>query len=192
MRTMFFTGDGDGGESAVNNKKISKSHSLLELLGELDKLNSILGWCAVEAAAIDGAGNKKSSVIFGEMILKTQEIIFMAQSELGGAVFEINSKHRIEERHTEYAEGVIKIIDAELPQITKFIIAGGVELAARLDIARAKSRKVERLAVRCASDFPVSSASLKFFNRLSAMLFALARYANYVSGIEEQHPTYSV
>lgn len=70
------------------------------------------------------------------------------------------------------------------------MIPGGSETAARLDFARAFSRRAERQVVNFSRKKKVSKETLKFLNRLSSFLFALARDANYKAGVKEENPTY--
>jgi cob(I)alamin adenosyltransferase len=200
MRTRFFTGQGDGGESAVSGKKISKSSALAELLGGLDELNSWLGFCKVEAERFGGrrgaVGKRKSRVTKEREInliavLKfIQETLFIIQAEVAALGFGYPNSPKIGDEKTKYLEEIILEIDAAVPKIEKFIIPGGSELAARLDVARTISRRVERLAKKYGDEKPLSPPLMRFLNRASSLLFALARYVNFKFGIQEENPSY--
>jgi cob(I)alamin adenosyltransferase len=90
-------------------------------------------------------------------------------------------------------EAWIDWIEKELPPIKTFFISGGTELAALLDVSRTLARKAERRAVAGieAREFKLDPATLAFLNRLSSLLYALARLSNHKSGITEVPPTYS-
>lgn len=186
MNTVFFTGNGDGGESIVGKKKVEKDHPVLGFLGSLDELNSILGWCGVAAEA--GVSDEKISC--HTALRRMQEMLFIMQAEIAGALFDYPSSKKISSEHIAYLEEVIREIDAYIPPITQFIISGGCELSARIDIARAVSRRVERDAVMMRKQCAVSAEIMTFLNRISSILFALARYANHTRGISETHPSY--
>jgi len=191
MRTQFFTGAGDKGESALGGEKLSKSDLLFYVLGSLDELNSWLGLCRVEAAL-----NAAGSIDVSKEIKNIQETLFIIQAEL--YALESLSAHagceetgkKIISRKVGHLEDLIKNIDEILPKIDKFIIAGGSELSARLDVARALSRRAERLTVSLSKNKKLSPDIIRYLNRLSSALFALARYINYNLNIKEDNPAY--
>ncbi|MDI6821160.1 MAG: ATP:cob(I)alamin adenosyltransferase, partial [Patescibacteria group bacterium] len=98
---------------------------------------------------------------------------------------------KVTENKTKALENLIGVIDKITPPLKKFIIPGGSELSARLDVARVFARDLERDAVRFSKSLSISKELLQFFNRLSSALFALARYTNFKLGITEEHPTYT-
>lgn len=180
MKTIFFTGKGDDGTSSVGEKKVSKDTPALGLLGSIDELNSVLGWCRVVAG--DGA--------FSETLFRLQETLFVAQAEIGSLLFGQVPTKTIGEVHVVYLESEIKKIDDIIPPITKFVIPGGCELSSRIDIARAIVRRVERDAVVVGKQFTLSPLMYTFLNRFSSILFALARLADFNEGIKEKNPSY--
>jgi len=189
MKTKFFTGDGDKGESKIGNRAVSKSSNLVEFLGGLDELNSWLGLCRV------GADNKVSpkdekGVDVSAALKDIQNSVFIIQAEVAAQGFGYPKSPKITEDKTKKLEETILKIDEILPKIDKFIIVGGTELSSRLDVARAISRRVERLGKKYSEESALSEPLLKFLNRLSSILFALARYVNYRAGITEENPTY--
>ncbi|KKU91509.1 MAG: ATP:cob(I)alamin adenosyltransferase [Candidatus Jorgensenbacteria bacterium GW2011_GWA1_48_11] len=190
MNTKFFTGQGDAGESSVGPKKLSKSDPLIDLLGGVDELNSWIGFSKTEAQK-----RIADEEIDAAAILKNvQESLFIIQAELAALGFgEIPGKPsgpKIREAQTKELERTIETIDAKLPPLKSFVIPGGSELGARLDIARTAARKVERRAKKYGDEKGLPLALLQYLNRLSSLLFALARYANYVQGVPEENPSY--
>jgi|SRR3989344_3663979 len=196
MRTVFFTGKGDDGQTRVGKVTLPKDDPLFELLGELDELNSWLGLCRVEAKHI--LSKKTPRVDIVSSVLRLQETLFIAQAEVAAAGFGTSKKENVERERDMHVtdpkvvelEELIRNVDEEVALITKFIIPGGSELAARLDVARTLARRAERSAVRLQKKIELSPALVQFLNRLSSALFALARYANYVLQFPEDHPTY--
>lgn len=185
MRTKFFTGSGDGGKSKIGKRRISKADFLFEVLGSLDELNSWLGLCRIEA------GKNKKLAEFSLILKEIQNSLFIVQAEIAAAGFGFKKKKiKISSEKTIFLETAIKKIDALLPKLNKFVIPGGNELTARLDFARALSRRVERQAVNFSRKKKLSGETLKFLNRLSSCLFALARYVNFRLGIKEENPSY--
>ncbi len=188
MKTKFFTGDGDTGESKISGKTVPKSVILMELLGNLDELNSWLGFIRVESEKFPLQNN----VDVTDTIKTMQENIFTIQAEVAAVAFDssISKNKKIGREKTAFLEGIIKKIDDILPRLTKFIIPGGTDLAARLDVGRTIARRAERSAKKYSSEKTLSAELLAYLNRLSSALFALARYVNYKFGIQENHPGY--
>src|SRR3989344_9253816 len=172
----FYTGQGDAGESVIlgESKKISKTGAVFEALGALDELNSYLGICKTltEEEKIK------------EALKYAQENLFIIHAELGGTknIF-------IGEEKIQKLEKLIDEFGEFVGQITKFTIPGGEPLSARLDFGRALARRAERRATALKNQ--ISPAALAYLNRLSSLLFVLARYANKKAGAPEGHPSYS-
>jgi cob(I)alamin adenosyltransferase len=181
MKTKFFTGQGDKGQSAFGKKKLPKDNALFDLLGDLDELNSWVGLARVEA---------KKDV--GEILKTVQQTLFIIQAETAvvGFGYEARGFRKIDAGKTGEIEKIIEALDKKLPAIKKFILPGGSELSARLDVARVIARRAERAAVRFNRTKKLSPELLQFLNRLSSLFFALARYANRKKGVKEDNPNY--
>jgi cob(I)alamin adenosyltransferase len=181
LKTEFFTGQGDKGQSAFGKKKLPKDGALFGVLGDLDELNSWLGFAGI------GAPKK-----IKEILKQLQEDLFIVQAEIAvvGFGYQTRGFKDIDSEKTKELEKIIIGIDKKIPPIRTFILPGGSELAAKLDIARTIARRTERAAVnyRKSKKFPVEA--LRFLNRLSSLLFALARYVNYSKKIREEKPNY--
>lgn len=171
---MLYTKKGDNGLTTLFScsKKFSKGSARIEALGALDELNSLLGFCKTKA-------DKK----IRKILESVQNDLFVIQAEVACAKKKLNKK-RINE-----VEKLINKIAKELVPfrgIKSFTIAGGTKLSALLDYSRAVARKAERRCVAIKKH--LSPQSLKYLNRLSSLLFALARFAN--KGIKEKKPKY--
>ena len=164
-------------------QRISKSSAIAEALGALDETNSFLGLCKVHEKAVD---YKLSDASFSEIIHNTQQNLFIIQAELAGAQKSI-SEDKIKE-----IEKIIDAMEKELPLIKTFFISGGTELSALFDVARTIARRAERRVVEVSEEGKVKIGlnSLSYLNRLSSLLYALARLTNHKSGITEQIPDY--
>ena len=158
-------------------QRISKSSELPEALGSLDELNAFLGFVKVRA---------QDEPRIKAVLQETQETLFIVQAEIAGA-----DKHIGKER-TESVEAVINAIEKEIPPLKGFSIAGGTELSALLDVARTLARRAERriIAVSDAQVREITQETKTYMNRLSSLLFALARLANHLSGVPEENPRY--
>lgn len=184
---MFYTGKGDKGKTELwaCNQKISKSSSIAEALGTLDECNSFLGLTKVMSKE-RGYRVGSDGIFFHELVHKIQQSLFIIQAELAGTPMSID------EAKVRELEGIIDTIEKELPPIHSFFISGGAEIAATFDYARTLARRAERRVVQVKDEEsrPIGEWSLAFMNRLSSILYALARLSNFKSGITEEPPAY--
>ena len=183
---MLYTKKGDDGSTILFDakKRVSKTSVIVEVLGAVDELNSLLGICKVNS---DISGNKISLPTgepLYEVIEELQQDLFIAQAELAGAA------PKIAEEKVKRLEVIINNIEKELPPIKNFFVTGGTELSALLDYARAVSRRVERIAVKLFDDGAIAKDLYSYLNRISSLLYALARLSSQKSGIKEVHPHY--
>ena len=183
----FYTGKGDTGTTKLfdsqSGVRVSKSSPIFECLGQLDELNGIVGWCKVACEDFGVLGTPAR-----EILLDVQNHLFTIQAEVAGA------EKSIPQTDVEVMSARIKSIEESLPPVTTFLIAGGTELSARLDIARSVSRRAERrlITLHESGERTVSEGSRAYANRLSSLLYALTRLENHSAGIVEQPPVYRV
>ena len=185
--TIYFTGRGDKGKSDMGAKKIEKDDPLFEALGSLDELNSWIGYCRTDVTL----QNLKLKNV-QHQLKSIQETLFIAQAELAmmGMERRKNIKYQISNIKTKQLEEEIIKIDKAVPQIKQFIIPGASELSAKLDLARAFARRVERAFVAYNRKHPLNPDLLQYLNRLSSILFAHARFVNVVLKKKEENPSY--
>ncbi len=181
----LYTGKGDDGTTTTYgcDQRLSKSSAIAEALGVMDEANTYLGLCKTQSVADNFTlGDKKIADIVHEM----QDVCFTIQAELAGA------GHTIAEEKVKWLEALIAEIEKELPKIHSFFISGGSELAARFDFARTLIRRAERRAVAVHEEGiqKLGKHTLAYLNRMSSMLYALARFANHQREIEEGTPGY--
>lgn len=177
---MLYTRGGDDGQTGLwgCDQKISKSSAQAEALGALDEINSLLGLAKVKAGEWAG------------LLASVQQDLFIIQAEVGGAPKQISPER------TKALEEFIDAAEKELPPIKTFLVAGGTELSALFDYARTIARRAERRVARLAevkteaAGDKIGEATLAYLNRLSSLLYALARLANWKSGIKEEPPRY--
>jgi len=184
--SMLYTGKGDDGKTKLfgcDQKRISKSSSVAEALGNLDELNSFLGLIKVKTIGEKfEVGGKTSQDIVGDI----QENIFTISACIAGADKGITAD-KVKE-----IEDIVAVCENELPPIKTFSLAGGTELSALFDFARTLARRAERRVVAVNDELNnINPEILKYLNRLSSILFALARLTNHRSGIKESAPRYT-
>jgi cob(I)alamin adenosyltransferase len=175
---MLYTGKGDDGTTYFfgSKERFGKDTPLVEALGTLDELGSLLGLIRTQLGVSD------SKLALGEEILVVQENLFIIQAELAGA-----DKH-IEEVKVREMENRIGEIENMLPPIKTFFIAGTNMESAWLDYARTIARRAERRVV--ALEKKPEKWTLAYLNRLSSLLYAFARLLAKESGEHEKAPTY--
>ena len=182
----FFTGKGDKGTTKLfdtcSGTRVAKSSHIFECLGQLDELNTIVGWCKAACPR-----DFSFQAYAGKDILHdVQDHLFTLQAEVAGA------PKSIPQSSVERMSALIGDIEKDLPEIKSFLVPGGTEFSSRLDIARAISRRAERKLVILneSGDRLISESSLAYANRLSSLLYALTRLFNHHSGSEESAPKY--
>lgn len=181
----LYTKKGDNGTTGKFgcDQRMSKSSAVAEALGTLDEANSYLGLCKLKAheaqCMIDG---KK----VGGILHEVQDDLFIIQAEVAGA------DKTVSEEKVEWLEGVISELEEALPEINSFFISGGSELSTYFDFARTLARRAERRVVGVHDEGvqKIEEQTLAYLNRLSSLLYALARYANMQNGTEEAAPDY--
>ena len=182
----FFTGKGDDGttKTFACDQRRSKNSAVSEALGTVDELNAYLGVVKLRAETFQK--NKILEKSFVQILDEVQQNLFIVQAELAGAEMKI-----VEEKVQE-VEKIVKAVEIELPPVKSFFVSGGTEMAATFDFARTISRRAERrvIAAHEAGDPQMSQFSLAYLNRLSSLLYALARLSNFRSGISEEKPDY--
>lgn len=182
---MLYTGKGDDGTTKIFgcNQKISKSSVISEALGSMDEINSFLGICKIKAKENNLQFNNKK---VDEIIHGIQQTLFIIQAELAGA------DKKVEEEKVLEIESMIGEIEKILPPIKTFFISGGTDMGATFDFARTIARRAERrvIAVVDEGQREIGPNTKKYMNRLSSILYALARLSNHLSGINEVSPSY--
>ena len=183
---MLYTRKGDTGTTKTlgATERISKNSTIAEALGSLDEVNSYLGFCKVR---VQEAGYMVSDMRIDAIVHDLQQTLFIIQAEVAG------SDMTVSEKKVKDMEEVIDAIEKTLPPITTFFISGGTECAALFEVVRTISRRAERRVVAVVEEGKVSIGqhSLAYLNRLSSILYALARLSNHLSGINEESPTYN-
>lgn len=181
---MLYTGKGDNGttKTFACDQKISKSSEIAEALGTLDEINSFLG--IVKVKTLD-SGFKIQDLRMTQIVENIQQNLFTIQAELAGADI------KIKEEKLRECESLVNNIEKELPPIKTFFVSGGCELAALFDFARTISRRAERRVVAVSDGGEkFGEWTIAYLNRLSSLLYALARVSNHYSKVEESAPTY--
>jgi cob(I)alamin adenosyltransferase len=173
----LYTRTGDAGEtSLVGGTRIRKDDPRVDAYGEVDELNAWLG--LVRASAIEPAIDAEIAAI--------QHDLFALGAQLADPADRLAprvTKAVITDDHVARLEQLIDRFDAEVPPLRRFILAGGTPAGAALHVARTVCRRAERRIVSLQP--PVDPVLVRYVNRLSDLLFALARAVNHRQGTPE-------
>lgn len=170
------TKTGDKGETGLaNGQRVPKKSLVFEVVGTLDELNSWLGLVVVK---MDTSFHEHRT-----FLLKVQDTLFYIGAELTHS-----PKAQLTTEKLKELEGVADKLQQSMASDwhTKFLLPGGTELGAWLDIARTVCRRAERGAWALADEETVSEIILKYLNRLSDYLYLLRCFTNQAVEFEEK------
>ncbi len=170
----IYTRNGDAGQTRLaNGEQVHKTHPRIEALGDVDELNSLIG--IVEA----GLGpDDDLSPVFRQI----QNDLF----DLGGEIAVADSNYTvISPEMIDRLESTLDGYNSLLPALTEFILPGGTLESARVHLARSVCRRAERRLVDLAHSTDVNPQAVAYLNRLSDLLFVLARVLARRNGEEE-------
>lgn len=166
---MTRTGD-DGTTGLGDGSRLPKDAPRIAALGDVDELNCAIGMLLVEPLP-DGLDT---------LLQRVQHDLFDLGSELAVPGYRLLADERV-----TALEAALKAHNAGLPRLQEFILPGGSRAAALAHQARAVCRRAERALVHLAADTEVSTPSRQYLNRLSDLLFVLARVLNRHAGVAD-------
>jgi cob(I)alamin adenosyltransferase len=173
----IYTRTGDGGDTSLFGKaRVSKADPRVDAYGDVDELNAWIGYVRSHPADPD----------LDAALLKVQRDLFAVGAQLadpGERLSERLTKAFVTDEDVNRLEALMDQLDSELPPLTHFIVSGGVPGAAALQVARAICRRAERRIVALVP--PADAVVLRYINRLSDLLFTLARVVNHRAGLPE-------
>ena len=162
----IYTRGGDQGyTSLLNNSRVPKTDDRIELLGTIDELSSHLGLSKVLAE--EPLKDELSGI---------QRILMKI---MAGIASTASREYRLTEADVTALEEKIDRLENVFPREKDFVLYGGCEISARLDVARAVARRAERQFCRVTKYYNFDSHALKYMNRLADYLYVCARYADY-------------
>jgi cob(I)alamin adenosyltransferase len=168
--TKIYTRGGDSGETSLGTgKRVRKDALRVEAYGTVDEANAAVGVARLESRADADA-----------ILARIQNDLFDLGADLcrpddGGRA---EGGLRVSTGQVERLEAEIDALNADLAPLQSFVLPGGSAASARLHLARTITRRAERLAVRLAAEETVNPEAVKYLNRLSDLLFVLARHCN--------------
>lgn len=186
--SKLYTRSGDDGTTGLfSGARVSKNHPRIEAYGTVDEFNACLGLCVSESRLWHAGKMLDRGEVIRRILIQVQSRMFDIGADLAtpdGANNETRIT-RISAEHVAEIERAIDEVDGQNEPLHNFIVPGGTELAARLHLARTVCRRAERLVVALAHNEAVGEPLLTYVNRVSDLLFAMARLANNGTGLEE-------
>lgn len=166
--TKIYTRTGDDGSTGLaDGTRVAKDEPRIEAIGAVDELNCVIGLVLCADLPVELRTD----------LLAIQHRLF----DLGGEL-SIPGHRLLEEAHVSALEQTLDALNSELEPLQDFILPGGSPAAAQCHQARAVCRRAERRVVALGRSTPVNPAGLHYLNRLSDLLFVLARRLNRAAG----------
>lgn len=178
MSMKIYTRTGDEGETGLfGGGRVPKDHPRVAAYGDVDELSSTIG----VARATEPVG------FFDPLLESVQRDLFAIGGQLAtpdpAKVAKALEKADLSEARVAEFERVMDAADHELPPLRAFVLPAGTPKAAALHLARTVCRRAERSVVRLARESDVPPLFVVYLNRLSDLLFTLARLANHQAGV---------
>ena len=173
--TRIYTGGGDAGETSLGDgTRASKLDERIAAFGTVDEVNAAIGLALSAPCPHD----------VRDVLRRVQNELFDLGADLS-VPLEREGRLRVTHEQVEALERDCDRFNEPLPELKSFVLPGGDEIAARLHISRTTCRRAERDALRAAGAHGVNPIALVYLNRLSDLLFILARAVNAAAGHEE-------
>jgi cob(I)alamin adenosyltransferase len=168
--TRIYTRGGDRGETSLGDgSRVSKLDPRVRAYGAVDELNSQVGLALAVPDLPPGVR---------EALERVQNDLFDIGADLSTPFKEGDERLRVGQVQIDELERLCDLFNAPLQELRSFVLPGGTEAAARLHVARAVCRRAELAAIATADEVPLDPLAAVYLNRLSDLLFILARAAN--------------
>ncbi len=172
----IYTKTGDSGETSLfGGQRVSKNHSRIDAYGTVDELNSVIGL----------ARTADPNPVIDAILGRIQSELFVLGADLATPPEKNAQIDRIGQDHVQKLEEDIDQLEQNLNPLKSFILPGGSPGAAYLHLARTVCRRAERTSFSCRQSEIISDEALFFLNRLSDLLFVMARYQNKSKNIKD-------
>lgn len=178
LKMYLYTKSGDKGKSIIGNKKISKDNKFLDLLGDLDELNSLIGLV------------KNIVKKYKKYLHQIQEDLFIIQANISFFLYPKFKPPNFNSEKIKKLENEIEKIEKKIKLPQKFVIPGKEINSAWLHYLRTITRRVERKIISVNKKNTISPNILTYLNRLSSFFYALALFEVYQKKLKDDHPTY--
>jgi len=169
--SKIYTKTGDGGTTGLGDgSRVDKDHPRVEAYGDIDELNSLLGLLLAQELPTS----------IHSQLTYIQHDLF----DLGGELCIPN--HRImQAQQVEKLEKILDEINQKLEPLEEFILPGGTQASSLCHLARSVCRRAERKAITLNRSEPIGDIVIPYLNRLSDLLFVIARFLNHSAGVSD-------
>ena len=172
------TKNGDKGQTRLaTGERVSKASPRIVAMGEIDELNASLG------LVITAPSQQSNNDDLLQKITRIQNELFDIGAQLSSTD---KTRTPLDKTTIERLENEIKSMNKVLPPLQSFVLPGGIEISARLHLARTICRRAERAIVRLSETEEIDETTVPYFNRLSDWLFVTARYLMRLAGKPER------
>jgi cob(I)alamin adenosyltransferase len=169
--SKIYTRTGDDGSTGLGDgSRVAKDDARIEAIGAIDELNCALGLLLCETLPND----------IRACLLDVQHRLF----DLGGEL-SIPGFVMVDDSRVSALEVILDWLNEDLPPLKDFILPGGCKAASSCHLARAVCRRAERRVITLGKTASINSAGVRYLNRLSDLLFVMARYLNRQSGVPD-------
>lgn len=179
----LYTRTGDAGETSLfDGRRVRKDDARVDAYGDVDELNAWLGVVRAALAGVSAPGVRT----FDDALVHIQRDLFAIGAELADPADKIAdrvTKAAVGDDDVERLERLIDRLEGDVPPLRRFILPGGTPAGAALHVARTVCRRAERRVVGL--EPPVKPVLLRYVNRLSDLLFVMARAVNHGAGLPE-------
>ncbi|WP_417455923.1 cob(I)yrinic acid a,c-diamide adenosyltransferase [Kordiimonas sp.] len=169
--TKIYTRGGDGGQTSLTGgDRVAKDDARIEAYGTVDEANAAIGIARLTTEGVPDT-----------MLMRIQNDMFDLGADLSTPGDDFTPGEmtlRITDAQVTRLEEEIDALNADLSQLTSFVLPGGTPAAAHLHLARTLVRRAERNTITASRTMPINPAAIKYLNRLSDHLFVLSRYLN--------------
>jgi cob(I)alamin adenosyltransferase len=167
--TRIYTRAGDAGETSLGDgSRVPKTDPRIEAYGTVDELNAFLGFALASPELPEE---------FRPWLERVQNDLFDLGADLSVPLDDARERLRVQQAQVEWLEKLCDLVNDRLEPLKSFVLPAGGEAATRLHLARCVCRRAERLVVALAEGTEINPTSLAYLNRLSDLLFILARAA---------------
>lgn len=175
MSDKIYTRKGDKGQTSLfSGERVFKTSRRVQAYGTVDELSAAIAIAKLHAPTE-----------VAEILQRIQERLFFLASEIATADPAKVIKKAEPEEVDEF-EQLIDELTEKMPVLENFIVPGGTKASAIIHLSRTVCRRAERRIIELKEEEDINPHALKYINRLSDVLFTLARYANYLEGVDDQ------
>lgn len=181
----IYTRTGDSGTTGLfGGGRVAKNDPRIRAYGTVDETNSTIGLARAHlSASLSISGSH--SVRLNDTLKRIQAELFVVGADLATPLDARASVPRVGTAHVTMLEEDIDRFDGELPDLRHFILPGGTLCSSTLHLARTTCRRAEREAVEAIASIELNPDTIVYLNRLSDLLFVLARWGNLAAGVED-------